>query len=72
MPFCTTRLGMSFGIFLGLEVNNPYTLIISLLFTLFASLLLSTTGRLSGLVPQEAFIGILYATGAAAVILAGE
>ena len=40
--------------------------------TLVAALLLSTTRRLTKFVPQEAFIGILYATGAAAVILAGD
>ena len=65
-------LGVSFGVFMGYELSNPYILAISLLFTLIAAFLLSTTGRLSGLVPQEAFIGILYATGAAAVILAGD
>lgn len=65
-------LGVSFGIFWGFELNSPYTFVIALVFTLLASLLLSSTRRLCSRVPQEAFIGILYATGAAAVILAGD
>jgi zinc/manganese transport system permease protein len=65
-------LGASLGIFLGFELDDPWTFVISLLVTLVAALLLSTTRRLRQFVPQEAFIGILYATGAAAVILAGD
>jgi zinc/manganese transport system permease protein len=65
-------LGVSFGFFWGLELASPSAVIISLAFTLLAALLLSSTRRLSSLVPQEAFIGILYATGAAAVVLAGD
>jgi len=65
-------LGVSFGIFLGFNLNDSSTFLISLVFTLIAAFLLSGTRRLSSLVPQEAFIGILYATGAAAVILAGD
>jgi len=65
-------LGVSFGIFLGMELNNPYTFVISMAFTILAAFLLSSTRGLSRLVPQEAFIGILYAAGAAAVILAGD
>jgi zinc/manganese transport system permease protein len=65
-------LGASFGIFWGLDLSNPWTFVISLGFTLLASLILTGTQRLSKVVPQEAFIGVLYATGAAAVILAGD
>ena len=65
-------LGVSFGIFLGFNLNDSSTFLISLVFTLIAAFLLSGTRRLSSLVPQEDFIGILFATGAAAVILAGD
>ena len=65
-------LGVSFGMFLGFSLNDTSTFLISLAFTLLAAFILSGTRRLSSLVPQEAFIGILYATGAAAVILAGD
>jgi zinc/manganese transport system permease protein len=65
-------LGVSFGMFFGLELSNPYIFLVSLLCTLLAAFLLSMTQKLSSQVPQEAFIGILYATGAAAVLLAGD
>jgi zinc/manganese transport system permease protein len=65
-------LGVSFGFFWGLELASLSSFGLSLAFALLAALLLSTTRRLSALVPQEAFIGILYATGAAAVVLAGD
>jgi zinc/manganese transport system permease protein len=65
-------LGVSFGMFFGLEPSDPYIFIISLLCTLLASFLLSLTQRLRSQVPQEAFIGILYAMGAAAVLLTGD
>ncbi len=65
-------LGASLGIFLGFDLKDPWIYFISLTLTLVAALLLSTTRRLTKFVPQEAFIGILYATGAAAVILAGD
>ena len=65
-------LGASLGIFLGFDLKDPWIFFISLMLTLVAALLLSTTRRLTKFVPQEAFIGILYATGAAAVILAGD
>ncbi len=65
-------LGASLGIFLGFDLKDPWIYFISLMLTLVAALLLSTTRRLTKFVPQEAFIGILYASGAAAVILAGD
>jgi zinc/manganese transport system permease protein len=65
-------LGVSCGLFLGFELSDPSILIVSMAFTIAAALLLSFTHRLRHQVPQEAFIGILYATGAAAVILAGD
>jgi zinc/manganese transport system permease protein len=65
-------LGVSFGIFLGFGLNDTSTFLISLSFTLLAAFILSGARKLSSFVPQEAFIGILYATGAAAVILAGD
>ena len=65
-------LGVSFGLFLGLDLSDPIIFLVSLAFTLLAAFLLSASQQLSHIVPQEAFIGILYATGAAAVILAGD
>jgi len=65
-------LGVSFGLFMTLELSDILIFIISLAFTLLAAFLLSAAQRLTHIVPQEAFIGILYATGAAAVILAGD
>ncbi len=65
-------LGVSFGLFMGLNLSDTSTFFVSLVLTLIAAFLLSASQRLSHIVPQEAFIGILYATGAAAVILAGD
>lgn len=65
-------LGVSFGLFMGLALTDTLTIFVSLACTLCAAFLLSAAQRLSHIVPQEAFIGILYATGAAAVILAGD
>ncbi|MFC2134461.1 metal ABC transporter permease [Bacteroidota bacterium] len=65
-------LGTSFAIFWDFDPSDPLTLVISLGFTLLSAFILSGTRRLSSMVPQEAFIGILYATGAAAVLLAGD
>ena len=65
-------LGVSFGLFLGFEFSDTSIIFVSLIFTLLAAILLSASQRLGHIVPQEAFIGILYATGAAAVILAGD
>lgn len=65
-------LGASFSLFFGLELNSLWTFLISLGFTLLAALLLAGTRSLSKRVPQEAFIGILYATGAAAILLIGD
>jgi zinc/manganese transport system permease protein len=64
--------GVSFGLFMGLELSDSSIFFVSIAFTLLAAFLLSASQRLSHIVPQEAFIGILYATGAAAVILAGD
>jgi zinc/manganese transport system permease protein len=65
-------LGTSFGLFWGFEISSIPAFIISLTFTFLAALILSLSRKLSAFVPQEAFIGILYATGAAAVLLAGD
>jgi len=65
-------LGVSIGFFFGLDSASPWVYVISLVSTLAAAGLLSTTRCLAHLVPQEAFIGVLYATGAAAVVLAGD
>lgn len=65
-------LGVSFGMFFGLQTSDPIIFIVSLSCTLIAAYLLSIARKLHSRVPQEAFIGILYATGAAAVILAGD
>ncbi|MFO8056724.1 MAG: metal ABC transporter permease [bacterium] len=65
-------LGATMGMYLGLELGNPWTYVLSLGFTLLGAALLSGTRRLSSLAPQEAFIGILYVTAAAAVILVGS
>jgi zinc/manganese transport system permease protein len=65
-------LGVSFGFFWGLAINDILTIFVSLGFTVLAAILLSSTRRLSRIVPQEAFIGVLYAAGAAGVVLAGD
>jgi zinc/manganese transport system permease protein len=65
-------LGVSFGFFWGLAINDILTIFVSLGFTVLAAFLLSSTRRLSRIVPQEAFIGVLYAAGAAGVVLAGD
>ena len=65
-------LGVSFGMFFGLEASDPSIFVISLSCTLLAAFLLSIVRKLKSQVPLEAFIGILYATGAAAVILTGD
>jgi zinc/manganese transport system permease protein len=65
-------LGSSFALFWGIETSTVGAFILSLIFTFLAAILLSLTRKLSSFVPQEAFIGILYATGAAAVLLAGD
>lgn len=65
-------LGVSFGMFFGLEASDPSIFIISLSCTLLAAFLLSLIRKLKSQVPLEAFIGILYATGAAAVVLTGD
>jgi zinc/manganese transport system permease protein len=54
-------LGVSFGFFMNLELNDPLIYLLSLGFTMIASLLLASTQRLRSIIPQEAFIGILYA-----------
>ena len=65
-------LGASAALLSGIELSSLWTYVLSFAFTLIAALLLSSSRRLSKIAPQEAFIGILYATGAAAVILAGD
>jgi zinc/manganese transport system permease protein len=65
-------LGASLSLFFGYDLDHPGTYAISLIFTLVASYLLSECKRLNYRVPQEAFIGILYATTAAAVLLLGD
>jgi zinc/manganese transport system permease protein len=65
-------LGASLSLLFGFELDDPWTYIISLGFTLIASYMLSEAKRLTHRVPQEAFIGILYATTAAAVLLLGD
>lgn len=65
-------LGASVGMFMELDLHSPWTYVISLSFTLAGALLLSGTRALESRVPQEAFIGILYAVGAAAVLIAGD
>jgi zinc/manganese transport system permease protein len=65
-------LGTSFGLLWGFETSSIWAFVISLIFTFLAAILLSISRKLSSIVPQEAFIGILYATGAAAVLLAGD
>lgn len=65
-------LGASLSIFWGLELSSGWTFLISLGVTFLAAFLLAGTRKLSRFVPQEAFIGILYATGAAAILLLGD
>lgn len=65
-------LGTSFAFFWGFDPSDPLTLVVSIAFTLLSAFLLSGVRHLNSLVPQEAFIGILYATGSAAVLLTGD
>ncbi len=65
-------LGASICMFFNLPLNSVSTFLISFGFTLVAAILLSAAKKLAHLVPQEAFIGILYATGAATLILLGD
>lgn len=65
-------LGATFAVFFGFEISSVWGTIISLVSTLLAAWLLSYARSFSKKVPQEAFIGILYATCSAAVILAGD
>jgi len=65
-------LGASTCLFFNLELNSLPTFLISLGFTLVAAILLSWSKKLTAYVPQEAFIGIMYATGAATLILMGD
>jgi len=65
-------LGATMAMYFNLELNNPWTYVLSLGATLLGAFILSGTRRLSSLAPQEAFIGIMYVTGAAAIMLLGS
>lgn len=62
-------LGATFATLAGHELDGPYAYWWALLFTLGGALLFAATRRISGRVPQEAIIGIVYAVAAAAVVL---
>jgi len=67
-----SAVGASLAIFWGLELSSPWTWVISLGSTLLAALLLTGTRQLDTPVPQEAFIGILYALASAGTFLLGD
>jgi zinc/manganese transport system permease protein len=67
-----SALGASVSLLIGLELGEVRTCLISLAVTFLGAVLLSSTGRLKKIVPQEAFIGILYAVGSAGTLLVGD
>ena len=62
-------LGASFAFLLGMEVHGGEAYWVSLGFTLIGAVIFSITRSRRARIPQEAFIGIVYAVSAAAAIL---
>src|SRR5215218_2486955 len=62
-------LGTTVAFMLGHPVQGLATYFYSLLFTLFAALVLAFTRKWSGRIPQEALIGVVYVAAAALAIL---
>jgi len=65
-------VGAAMALFFHLPLESFSNYLVSLGFVMAAALLMSGTRILSRLAPQEAFIGIFYAAGAAAVLLVGD
>jgi zinc/manganese transport system permease protein len=62
-------LGAAIGFFFHLGLESFQAYILSIIFTFIGAVLLAGARRLRGRVPEEAFIGVLYAVAAALVIL---
>jgi len=62
-------LGASFAFLLGMELHGAEAYWVSLAFTLLGAAIFSLTRSRRARIPQEAFIGIIYAVSAAAAIL---
>jgi len=62
-------LGAAFALLLGMEIHGGEAYWVSLAFTLIGALIFSITRSRRARIPQEAFIGIVYAVSAAAAIL---
>jgi len=62
-------LGTTVGLWMGVEVGSPLSIMGALSFTLLGALIFSFTRMEDSPVPQEAIIGITYVVASAAVIL---
>lgn len=62
-------LGAAFALLFGMELHGGEAYGVSLAFTLIGALIFSFTRSRRARIPQEAFIGIVYAVSAAAAIL---
>ena len=65
-------LGATVAFMLGHPINSQGSYAYSVLFTLVAAMLLATTRKWSGRIPQEALIGVIYVVAAAAAFLLVE
>lgn len=62
-------LGATWAIYLGHDADEPVTLLLSLLFTMFGAFAFASIRQFEDRVPQEAIIGISYAVSAALGVL---
>ncbi len=62
-------LGATYAVYLGHDADEPITLLLSLLFTMFGALAFASIRQFEDRVPQEAIIGISYAVSAALGVL---
>lgn len=62
-------LGATYAVYLGHDPDEPITLLLSLLFTMFGALAFASIRQFEKRVPQEAIIGIAYAVSAALGVL---
>lgn len=62
-------LGATFALLFGMELHGGEAYWVSLVFTLIGAVIFSITRSRRARIPQEAFIGIVYAVSAAAAIL---
>ncbi len=62
-------LGATYAVYLGHDADEPITLLLSLLFTMFGSVAFASLRQFEDRVPQEGIIGICYAVSAALGVL---